>query len=50
MWRPWRGERLAEQPGQKRSVRQERDWKLFAFLTTEANEVVRPVHSKAMVV
>jgi hypothetical protein len=26
-------ERLAEQPGQKRRAREERDWKLFAFLT-----------------
>lgn len=48
IWRPWRGERLAEQPGQKRRVREVRDWELFAFLTTEANDVVRPVHEKAM--
>ena len=26
----------------------ERDWTLFSFLTTEANDVVRPVHEKAM--
>jgi putative SOS response-associated peptidase YedK len=32
----------------KRRARQERDWKLFAFLTTEANDVVRPKHEKAM--
>lgn len=47
-WRPWRGERLAEQPGQKRRAREMRDWNLFAFLTTEANDIVRPVHPKAM--
>ncbi|MDE2133327.1 MAG: SOS response-associated peptidase family protein [Alphaproteobacteria bacterium] len=48
VWRSWRGERLAEQPGQKRRVREERDWSLYSFLTTEANDVVRPVHEKAM--
>lgn len=48
VWRPWHGARLAEQPGQKRRTRVERDWHLFAFLTTEANDVVRPVHEKAM--
>jgi putative SOS response-associated peptidase YedK len=48
VWRQWRGERLAEQPGQKRRVREDRDWKLFSFLTTDANDVVRPVHEKAM--
>ena len=26
----------------------EGDWTLFSFLTTEANDVVRPVHEKAM--
>jgi len=48
IWRPWHGERLAEQPGQKRRAREERDWSLYAFLTTQANDVVRPVHEKAM--
>lgn len=48
VWRQWRGERLAEQPGQKRRVREDRDWKLFSFLTTDANDIVRPVHEKAM--
>lgn len=48
VWRPWHGERLSEQPGQKRRAREERDWKLFSFLTTEANDVVRPIHEKAM--
>tara|TARA_R110002049_G_scaffold213869_1_gene385303 strand:- start:4366 stop:4992 length:627 start_codon:yes stop_codon:yes gene_type:complete len=48
VWRPWHGERLAEQPGKARRAREERDWELFAFLTTEANDIVRPVHEKAM--
>ena len=48
VWRQWRGERLAEQPGQKRRAREDRDWKLFSFLTTDANDIVRPVHEKAM--
>jgi putative SOS response-associated peptidase YedK len=38
IWRPWTGERKGE-TGKHR---------LFAFLTTESNEIVRPVHSKAM--
>jgi putative SOS response-associated peptidase YedK len=38
VWRPWRGER-------KNSVGEHR---LFAFLTCAANDVVRPVHAKAM--
>lgn len=44
---PWRGPRLAEQPGKARRSKEERDWMLFAFLTTDANDVVRPVHEKA---
>lgn len=48
IWRPWQGERLAEQAGQTRRVRESRDWRLYAFLTTEANDVVRPIHEKAM--
>jgi len=40
--------RLAEQPGQKRRAWEKRDWMLFSFLTTEANNVVRPIHEKAM--
>lgn len=48
IWRPRQGERLAAQPGQKRRARELRDWKLFSFLTTEANDVVRPIHEKAM--
>jgi putative SOS response-associated peptidase YedK len=38
IWRPWTGERKGES-GEHR---------LFAFLTTESNEIVRPIHQKAM--
>lgn len=48
VWRPWHGERLADQPGKTRRAREARDWELFAFLTTEANAIVQPVHEKAM--
>lgn len=48
IWRPWEGERLAEQPGQKRRSRQQGHWNLFAFLTTDPNDSVRPIHPKAM--
>jgi putative SOS response-associated peptidase YedK len=47
VWQSWQGMRFAEQPGKKRREKEERDWTLFAFLTTEANDVVRPVHDKA---
>lgn len=38
VWRPWTGERKKERG----------EHLLFGFLTTEPNEVVRPVHAKAM--
>ena len=38
IWRPWTGERKKEHG----------EHLLYSFLTTEANEVVRPVHGKAM--
>jgi putative SOS response-associated peptidase YedK len=38
IWRPWTGERKGES-GEHR---------LFAFLTTESNDLVRPIHEKAM--
>jgi putative SOS response-associated peptidase YedK len=38
IWRPWAGERKKET----------REHLLFAILTTSANDVVRPVHAKAM--
>ena len=42
IWRPWtglRGTKAAPDEGEHR---------LFSFLTTEANDVVRPIHAKAM--
>jgi len=38
IWRLWDGERKGET----------REHSLFAFLTTASNEVVRPIHAKAM--
>lgn len=38
LWRPWRGMRGKE----------DGEHQLFAFLTTEANELVAPIHAKAM--
>jgi putative SOS response-associated peptidase YedK len=38
LWRPWTGVRGKEAA----------EHQLFAFLTTEANDLVRPVHAKAM--
>ncbi len=38
IWRPWTGERKGE----------EGEHHLFAFLTTAANDTVRPIHAKAM--
>jgi putative SOS response-associated peptidase YedK len=38
LWRPWRGVRGKE----------DGEHLLFAFLTTEANDLVRPIHAKAM--
>ena len=40
LWRPWTGE-LKGESGEHR---------LFAFLTTQANAVVAPIHAKAMLV
>ncbi len=48
IWRPWTGERLVKKEGAARRVREERDWRLFAFLTVEPNAVVEPIHPKAM--
>ena len=38
IWRPWTGERKKET----------REHLLYSFLTTEANEIVRPIRAKAM--
>ncbi len=48
IWRPLSGEWLAEAVERKRRARVEGDWELFSFLTTETNDIVRPVHEKAM--
>jgi putative SOS response-associated peptidase YedK len=42
IWRPWTGTR-----GTK-AAPEEGEHLLFSFLTTDPNEIVRPVHSKAM--
>ncbi len=44
----WSGERLKAQDGKTRRKREHDDWLLYAFLTTEANSVVAPVHPDAM--
>ena len=38
IWRLWTGERKGET----------REHRLFSFLTTDANDVVRPIHAKTM--
>lgn len=43
IWRRWRGVR-----GPKRENPVEEEHLLFSFLTTAANEIVRPVHAQAM--
>jgi putative SOS response-associated peptidase YedK len=48
IWRPWRGERLMPVDGKSRRQRIETEIDLFAFLTTTPNEVVAPIHKKAM--
>jgi len=48
IWRPWTGERLKAVEGKKRRQREVDDWRLYAFLTTEPNDVVAPIHPKAM--
>ena len=48
IWRPWTGERLELQIGEKKRSRVSKDWCLYSFLTTDANDIVRPVHEKAM--
>lgn len=49
VWRPWNGDtRLMHVDGKARRQRTEGELNLFAFLTTEANAIVEPVHPKAM--
>jgi putative SOS response-associated peptidase YedK len=51
IWRPWtgvRGTKAERRAAAGETGSEEREHLLFSFLTTEANEVVRPVHAKAM--
>ena len=48
VWRPWKGERLMPVGGQARRQRIEAELDLFAFLTTDPNSIVAPIHGKAM--
>ena len=42
IWRPWTGTR-----GTK-AAPEEGEHRLFSFLTTDANDLMRPIHAKAM--
>lgn len=49
IWRPWTGDtRLVPVDGKTRRQRTAARLDLFAFLTTEPNSVVAPIHPKAM--
>ncbi len=48
IWRPWSGERLMATDKARRERVHRDDWHLYAFLTTEPNDLVRPVHERAM--
>lgn len=48
IWRPWTGKRLMQVEGKTRRQQTEGDYELFSFLTTEANEIVKSYHDKAM--
>lgn len=49
VWRPWSGDtRLIEVDGKTRRQRAAAELELYAFLTTEPNSVVKPIHPKAM--
>ncbi|MBX7198506.1 MAG: SOS response-associated peptidase family protein [Rhodospirillaceae bacterium] len=48
IWRPWSGERLMATGKARRERVHRDDWHLYAFLTTEPNELVRPIHERAM--
>ncbi len=47
-WRPWYGKRLDTIQGKTKRQDVQQDWELFAFLTSEPNGVVSPIHGKAM--
>ncbi|MEO9969969.1 MAG: SOS response-associated peptidase family protein [Hyphomonadaceae bacterium] len=49
IWRPWSGNtRLVAVDGKSRRQRAHGDHDLFAFLTTEPNALIGPIHPKAM--
>jgi putative SOS response-associated peptidase YedK len=51
IWRPWtgaRGTQIERRAAAAETGSEERDHLLFSFLTTKANDVVRPIHAKAM--
>lgn len=49
IWRPWEGDtRLVTVEGKARRQRAHAKLDLYAFLTTEPNAVVKPIHPKAM--
>jgi putative SOS response-associated peptidase YedK len=48
IWCSWEGERLEKGDKKSKRIRKHSTWKLFAFLTTVPNEVVKPYHSNSM--
>ena len=49
VWRPWSGDtRLVHVDGKARRQRADGELDLFAFLTTEPNGLIEPIHPKAM--
>ena len=49
VWRPWSGDtRLIVVEGKNRRARAQAAFELYSFLTTAPNQIVKPVHDKAM--
>jgi putative SOS response-associated peptidase YedK len=51
IWRPWtgvRGTKAERRAAAGETGSEEREHLLFSFLTADANDVVRPIHAKAM--
>src|SRR5260221_10584818 len=51
IWRPWtgvRGTKAERRAAAGETGSEEREHLVFSFLTTEANDVVQPIHAKAM--
>jgi len=51
IWRAWtgaRGNKAERSAAAAETGSEERDHLLFAFLTTSSNDVVKPIHAKAM--